>query len=389
MGSCHRFRLSRYPHVKIAAVLRNCLKAYDQFWKGRFNPKWRIDPPLREEVLHQWEVAVTGLQQGDFLELLSRDGKTLSSVQATRAGAARAVAVVAPTDGEVMIARKGGSSREVALNPDVHRLAITQRILVLERRIGFSGSAREIVSYRSPSGNQIAVLTDKSLHVLAERAVGVIGATLHLMDSDIRHIAAMDGGIAAVRSDEVLYLRAGEGGQLYVADRFAVRNITDATVVGNALVLLTNDRILVLDRHLRVRTEMPMAGGISLKTIMGHLAIRGGEGTSLAFFDITRQHEVRVGPVLDIPLDAHIVGAPSDRANRLQVSQNGRHREAGAMGNGRGLVPRRSSSSAWPQLQVEPSGWLDTAVRFGPRLVQIEGDGHRMAIYRFADTFAG
>ena len=132
---------------------------------------------------------------------------------------------------------------------------------------------------------------------------------------------------------------------------------------------------------------MPMEGGISLKTIMGHLTIRGGKGTSLAFFDITRQHEVRVGPVLDIPLDAHLVGAPSDRANRFQVPQNGRH--GIDMANGHGLVPRRSSSSAWPELQVEPSGWLDTAVRFGNRLAQIEGDGHQMAIYRIADTFAG
>ena len=165
-------------------------------------------------------------------------------------------------------------------------------------------------------------------------------------------------------------------------DHAEVRCVTALNLGSNPLI-----GPLTADRHLRVRTETPMEGGISLKTIMGHLTIRGGEGTRLAFFDITRQHEVLVGPVLDIPLDAHLVGAPSDRTSRLQVPQNGRQRVT--MANGRGLVPRRSSSSAWPQLRVEPSSWLDTAVRFGNRLAQIEGDGQQMAIYRIADTFAG
>jgi hypothetical protein len=352
------------PEERIAAVLRNCIKAHDQFWRGRFNPKWRIDPPPDAEVLHHWEVSVTGLLEGDRLELLGRDGGTFASVRGTRAGAARATAMTEPAEGELVIARRAGHARDVKLDPDIHRLAITQRLLVLERQMGFAGKAREIVAYRGAGNNQIAVLTNACLHAWTERSNGAVAATLHLMDSDITHIAAIDGGVAAVRSDGVLFLRPGEDGRLNVVSRFAASGIADITTVGDALVLLTSDRLSVLDRQFRLRAEMPFEGGISVSTVMGHAAVRAGRGTQLALFHVSAQHEVRVGPVRDIAVNTHLA-------------------------DGGRVVGRRSASDGWPELQIESSGWMDTVVRFGQRWAILDRDGHRLAIYRVTETLAG
>ncbi len=388
------------PHKWKFEILRECLEATEKFSQGiRLNPKWRIDPPPDKEIVQHWEVVAVGLEPGDTLELLDSADHVLASVPVWAGGVARAQAVVTLQQGQLSIVRKisAGSASRTKFNPDLHRLAITQRLLVLERRVALSGIAREMVLFQGAGLRQLAVLTDTGVHVWAPRSLGTIGATLHLLDDEISYICGLEGGVAVFGSDSLRYLEARNDGQLHITTRPALRNIIDVTVVGRSVAILTRDRLFLLDGRLKVKAEVPMRGAIGVGTVAGRLAVRLGQGESVSIYEVTHQQELRPGPTINVPASARLGGKSVRLSTSMHLTKTNRDKVDMTGGTGPAMEPdnsdmriigRRIGSDKWPELRIERTGWIHEAVRFGSLLARIEAGGRQLALYRFTKTLS-
>jgi hypothetical protein len=381
-------------------MLNNCFDAIDKFWNaGRYNPKWTIDPPPDKESAQHWEVTVVGLEPGDALELLDSGGHVLASVPARTGGVARAQAVVTLPEGQLSIARKTSAETATPINldPNVHRLAITQRLLVLECRVTLSSIAREIVSFRGVGRYQLAVLTESGIHVWDPSSIGTIRATSHLLlDDDISHICGLDRGIVALGASGMLYLEARDDGRLRLARRLALPEVSDMTVVGRSLIALARDSLLILDPQLKVRAKIPVEGAVGVGTIAGRLAVSLEQGERIRIYEVAAdQHQLHAGPTTNAPAGARLVSKGlrlslpmrSIAVNHETALTPGEaHPIAARVSPGLRIVGRRARSGTWPELVTERTTWLDEAVRLGSLLAHVEGDGRQLAIYRFAQT---
>jgi hypothetical protein len=389
------------PHKEELEILKECLEATEGFWHGgRFNPKWNIDPPPEKGIAQHWEVVAVGLEPGDVLELLDSEDHVLASVPVLTGGVARARAVMTLPKGQLSIARKTSAKTATSTNFDhnMHRLAITQRLLVLERRVALSSIAREIVSFRGIGRHQLAVLTDASVHVWDPHSLRTISATSHLLLDDISHIYGLGRGIMALGASGILYLEARDDGRLHIARRLALPNVADMTVVGRSAVALMRDRLLVLDSQLKVKAEIPAEGAVCIGTIAGRLAVSLGQGEQIRMYEVAAdQQQLRPGPTINVPAGVRLANkavrlalpmrsTTVDPETAIMTDKN--HWLMTPFSPGLRIVGRRARSGMWPEVVTERTTWLDDAVRFGPLLAHVEEGGRQLAIYRFAQTLS-
>jgi hypothetical protein len=149
-------------------VTNICDLAYDKFWKGRYNPKWSVDPGPEERAIHDWTVAAVGLVPGDRVTLIGAAG-TLVARTADASGAVLLRAVVTPdTDRDgVIVERRTESNREpVRLNAldRTHRLAVWQQLLIDRGAAPVGGTPMSLVTVGARPGLLVAV-ADRGIRV--------------------------------------------------------------------------------------------------------------------------------------------------------------------------------------------------------------------------------
>ncbi|MFU2486753.1 hypothetical protein [Thauera sp. WH-1] len=82
----------------------------EAFWKGaHFHPAWMIDPPPDREITGLWQIAVSGLNAGQRVQLLSPAGTVLATAGPgpMGEGGARLSALVSPAAGAIGIQIEG------------------------------------------------------------------------------------------------------------------------------------------------------------------------------------------------------------------------------------------------------------------------------------------
>jgi hypothetical protein len=196
----------------------------------------------------------------------------------------------------------------------------------------------------------------------------------------------------------MLYLEARDDGRLHLARRLALPEVSDMTVVGRSVVALARDSLLILDPQLKVRAEIPVEGAMGVGTIAGRLAVSLGQGERIRMYEVAAdRQQLHAGPTTNVPAGARLASKGvrlslpmrSIAVNHETALTTGEaHPITAPVSPGLRIVGRRARSGTWSEFVTERTTWLDEAVRFGPMLAHVEGDGRQLAIYRFAQTLS-
>jgi hypothetical protein len=233
------------------AIAANCLKAYDRFWQGRYNPRWSVDPGPEGKGLHDWQIAVTGLPELDEITLAGEGGQVLDRAIVDRRGSVLLGAVVPPGGaGELAVVRTAHAPGSLHLEPgdQTHFLRVSQRLLVERDQIVLPGVCLDLAALTSRLRLLVAV-TETGLHAYD---TGARGAPLRaqVLLGGLRTIEARGRSILVHGESGLHVMTADDSGQLRsVASREV--SASDVAVAANRVYAIVGEKIIAYDLNLR------------------------------------------------------------------------------------------------------------------------------------------
>lgn len=195
----------------LLVAIGNCEQLVDPWFNQHrgYNPQWSPRPPEDGSVFHQWEITVTGLPEGEAVELRGAGGRVLArAVSIDARSAVRVGTIVEPAEGgrEVGIFRvdRGLEARPVASSDGgtaSRGLQVRQTDLVVDGEVQLGEACHSIGLIQLPGGPAVIAL-------LADRAVALdvfSGAQAIPVSSWKGHFT----GLVRVRGATILYGASG------------------------------------------------------------------------------------------------------------------------------------------------------------------------------------
>jgi hypothetical protein len=241
--------------AELLVAIGNCQQLVDPWFKGHtgYNPKWSPRPPGDQLVEHLWQVNVSGLPEGEAVELHSveRDQEVLVRAVSRGVDAPVRVATLLVASGrsrEVSIVRVGPDTDAEAV--EGRGLEVRQTNFVVDGEIPLDQACHRLgVSALADGPVMIALLEDRAV------AFDVLSA------APAAPLASWDGRFTGVLRLSRTTLLYGPGGAAAVdplgrVTATGIREpVIDAVRRSSGVVLRTRDRVLELSSELRQIAE--------------------------------------------------------------------------------------------------------------------------------------
>jgi hypothetical protein len=298
----------------------HCSPFYNDYWGGRNNPHWLIDPdPPWEHTLHRWDVVATGLLENHASVLADAEGRVIARAVAGASGHVVHSSVLTPAASQsgLQLGQKVGANQGVLRDeegtpPADGRLLITQTLLGRQAAVALSGSLRAFALPGGEWANLFAAVTSTGLHVYALPAPDQRRArlTFQILDTGLRGVAALSGGMLLAGDDGVVFRRLQRDGRLgnpRTILGLPARGVTAFRGMGFALV---EEGVQVIDAMLRPRMILPARSAQAVGTLAGKLAILHQGGRRLTLFELGRGSDPlpHAGETVDIPAEMRFRG---------------------------------------------------------------------------------
>jgi len=360
----------------LAAWATHCSQAYNDYWGGRYNPHWLIDPdPPWERTMHRWDVVATGLQRNNVSVLADAQGRVLGRAVANAAGHVVHSSVLTPavSQGGLQLGQqaagkakttKAGAAAPRDTPPADGRLLITQTLLGQQAAVAVSGLLRGFAFPGGAWSGLFAAVTSTGLHVYALPAPNLRGArlTFQLLDTGLRGVAALSGGLLLAGDGGVAYRPLLVGGRLGSPRAVLADPARAATALRGIGCVLVEQGVQVLDPALRPRALLAVNGAEAVGTLAGRLAVLQRNARRLALFDLGRESDA-------MPRAAGSVNLP-----------------AGVKFRGDALVgsleaPDAVALPGGAKVPVERDVWLATAWRLPGQYVHLDAARGRATVF--------
>lgn len=264
--------------AELLVAIGNCTELVDPWFKHHrgYNPRWSPRPPGDLEVLHQWEVMVSGLPVGEAVALQGPDGVELARAVSTATDADVAVAVVvAPAAGrEVGIVRIGADAPEAAAAPDEagRGIEVRQTNLIVQGELPLAQPVHALGTTSIADRPVLVTLT-------ADRAEAMAVSTRGTTEP----VAEWEGeftGMVAAPGGALLFGPAGVSriDQAGVLSATGIDSpVLDAASSSAGLFLVTPDRVLHTTADLQPVAELARSDVTSV-AVVGHDVLLGNAG---------------------------------------------------------------------------------------------------------------
>lgn len=371
--------------------LMHCYQEVDDWYRHfhRFNPKWLVDPPPGDvPVEHLWLVAVSGIRQGDVVELQDEHEQTISAGIARTTGWVSLSAFTAPTkttEAEVSIVRRQGAlqvgtPKEVAPQSDQAsqqvkpHFDIKQLLLVQQATLFFPEQHSQVIAGYVQNIPALFVVSATGLRVYNIDIPYRPYLLSHLPILGLRGILPWERGFLAWGEQGLALLSPGKQQgitTIKTVDQVAVRDVvTDEQHV----YILTRDGVRIYTRAFQPHDRVSIEDAHHIVREKNVLVVESKEG--LVMFDTAQpKMPVRVGvhPVENITDLVTPVLAPSNTVF-VREKQGGWLLEMVEPGIFQGCV------------RYEQTPWFIGAARLGNTLARLDESGNTLTIFSITGT---
>ncbi len=355
----------------IALWAHHCSPFYNDYWGGRNNPHWLIDPdPPWEHTLHRWDVVATGLLENNVSVLADAEGRAIARCVANAAGHVAHSSVLTPSVsqgglqlGQQAEANKGPSQSRKAAPPSDGRLLITQTLLGRQAAVALSGRLRSFTLASGAWSGLLAVVTTTGLHVYSLPPPDQRGArlTFQILDSGLYGVAALAGGLLLAGDDGVVHRLLLSGGRLGNPRTILGSRARSATALREIGFALVEEGVQVIDATLRPRALLPTVAAEGVGTLSGHLAVLQKSHRRLMLFEFGREPGAALDSVGTIDLPANVQFRGDALVGSLEA-------------------PESVESPRGTKIRVERDAWLAAAWRLPAQYVHVDPAHGRVTV---------
>lgn len=383
--------IAAFNHMAEGWRLMHCYQEVDDWYRHfhRFNPKWLVDPPPGDvPVEHLWLVAVSGIRQGDVVELQDEHEQTISAGIARTTGWVSLSAFTAPTkttEAEVSIVRRQGAlqleaSKEVAPQSDQAsqqvkpHFDIKQILLVQQATLFFPEPHSQVIAGYVQDIPALFVVSATGLRVYNIDIPYRPYLLSHLPIPGLRGILPWERGFLAWGEQGLALLSPGKQRgitTIKTVDQVAVRDIvTDEQHV----YILTRDGVRIYTRAFQPINRVLIEDAHHIVRGKNVLVVDSTEG--LVMFDAAQpKMPVRVGvyPMENITDLVTPILAPS---NTVYVREK----------QGGWLLEMVEPGIFQRRVHYEQTPWFIGAARIGNTLARLDESGNTLTIFSITGT---